>query len=72
MKSREEILNKLLERIKWCKKEVVDCEEEARFWAKRGRFTLRDAWKHNAVSYREALALTEKRIESAIKEEGND
>ena len=69
MENTEEILNKLLERIKWCKKEVVDCEEEARFWAKRGRFTLRDAWKSNAEEYRKVLEEIEKRIEAAIKEE---
>lgn len=72
METTEEILNKLLERIEWCKKEAVDCEEEARFWAKRGRFTLRDAWKSNADGYRKVLEEIEQRIESAIKEEGND
>ena len=72
METTEEILNKLLERIKWCKKEAVACEEEARFWAKRGRFPLRDAWKRNADGYREVLEEIEKRIESAIKEEEDD
>ena len=70
METTEEILNKLLERIEWCKKEVVGCEEEAIFWAKRGRFTLRDAWKRNAEGYRKVLEEIEKRIEAAIKEEG--
>ena len=72
METTEEILNKLLERIKWCKKEAVACDEEAIFWAKRGRFTLRDAWKSNAEGYRKVLEEIEKRIESAIKEEEDD
>ena len=72
METTEEILNKLLERIKWCKKEVAGCEEEARFWAKRGRFPLRNAWKRNADDYRKVLEEIEKRIESAIKEEEDD
>ena len=68
METTEEILNKLLERIEWCKKQAVACEEQASFWAKRGRFPLADAWKRNAKRYREALALAEKRIETAKKE----
>ena len=69
METTEEILNKLLYRIELCKKEAVACEEESRFWAKRGRFTLRDAWKGNAEGYRKVLEEIEKRIEDAIKEE---
>ena len=72
METTEEILNKLIERINRCKKEVAGCEEEARFWAKRGRFPLRDAWKRNADGYRNVREEIERRIESAIKEEGND
>lgn len=67
-----ETLNDLLKKAEYCKKQAVACEEQASFWAKRGRFTLRDAWKRNARSYREALALTEKRIEKANKEKEND
>ena len=69
METTEEILNKLLERIEWCKKQDVDCEEQRSFWAKRGRFPLADAWKRNADEYRKVLEETEKRIESAIMEE---
>lgn len=65
-----ETLDDLLKKAEYCKKQAVACEEQRRFWAKRGRFPLADAWKRNAVSYREALALTEKRIEAAIKKEG--
>ena len=72
METTEEILNKLLEKIKWCKKQAVACEEQASFWAKRGRFPLADAWKRNADEYRKALEETEKRLESAIKEEEED
>ena len=72
METTEEILNKLIERIEWYKKQAVGCEEQRSFWAKKGRFDLADAWKRNADEYREALALTEKRIEAAIKEKGND
>ena len=70
METTEEILNKLLERIKWCKKEAVACEEESRFWAKRGRFTLRDAWKRNAEENRKILEEVAKRLEEVKKEEG--
>lgn len=69
MEFMRETLDDLLKKAEWCKKQAVACEEQAVFWAKRGRFTLRDAWKRNSASYREALALTEKRIEAAIKEE---
>lgn len=69
MKTNEEIVNKLLERIEWCKKQAVACEEQASFWAKRGRFPLADAWKRNADEYRKALEETEKRIENVNKEE---
>lgn len=72
METTEEILNKLLENIKWFKKQIVDCEEQRSFWAKRGRFPLADAWKRNADLYRKALEETEKRLESLIKEIGND
>ena len=68
METTEEILNKLLEKIKWCKKQAVACEEEAVFWAKRGRFPLADAWKRNAEEYRKALEEIEKRLEDVIKE----
>ena len=70
METTEEILNKLLERIKWCKKEAVACDEEAIFWAKRGRFTLRDAWKRNAEENRKILEKIAKRLEEVNKEEG--
>ena len=69
METTEEILKKLLERIQWCKKQVVDCEEQRSFWAKRGRFPLADAWKRNADEYRKALEETEKRLEDVNKEE---
>ena len=72
METTEEILNKLLERIKWHKKQAVACDEEARFWAKRGRFTLRDAWKRNAEENRKILEEIAKRLEEVNKEEGND
>lgn len=62
-----ETLDDLIKKAEYCKKQVVACEEQRSFWAKRGRFSLANAWKRNAVSYREALALTEKRIEEAIK-----
>ena len=72
METTEEILNKLLERVEWCKKQAVACEEQRSFWAKRGRFPLADAWKRNADEYRKALEETEKRIEAVIKEKGNE
>ena len=72
MEFMRETLNDLLKKAEYCKKQAIACEEEARFWAKRGRFTLRDAWKSNADGYRKVLEEIEKRIESAIKEEGND
>ena len=68
MEFMRENLDQLLERIEWCKKQSVACEEQRSFWAKRGRFPLADAWKRNADAYREALALTEKRIEAVIKD----
>ena len=72
METTEEILNKLLERVEWCKKQAVACEEQRSFWAKRGRFPLADAWKRNADEYRKALEETEKRIEAVNKEEEDD
>ena len=68
MEFMRETLNDLLEKAEWCKKQAVACEEKQSFWAKRGRFPLADAWKRNARSYREALALIEKRIEAMNKE----
>lgn len=70
METTEEILNKLLERIEWHKKQAVACDEEAIFWAKRGRFTLRDAWKRNAEENRKILEKIAKRLEEVNKEEG--
>ena len=72
METTEEILNKLIERIEWHKKQAVACEEQRRFWAERGNLFLAEAWKCNADGYRKALEETEKRIESAIKEKEND
>lgn len=72
METTEEILNKLIERIEWHKKQAVACEEEAIFWARKGRFTLRDAWKRNAETNREILEEIEKRLEKVNKEKGND
>ena len=70
METTEEILNKLRERIEWHKKQAVACDEEAIFWAKRGRFTLRDAWKRNAEENRKILEKIAKRLEEVNKEEG--
>ena len=72
MEFMRETLDQLLKKAEWCKKQAVACEEQASFWAKRGRFPLADAWKRNADEYRKVLEETEKRIESAIKEKGND
>ena len=68
METTEEIANKLLEGIESCKKQVVHCEEQRRFWAKIGMFPLADAWKRYADKYRKVLEETEKRIEEVNKE----
>lgn len=72
MEFMRETLDQLLKKAEWCNKDLVYCEEQASFWAKRGRFPLADAWKRNADECRKVLEETEKRIESAIKEKGND
>lgn len=69
METTEEILNKLIERIEWHKKQAVACDEEAIFWAKRGSFTLRDAWKRNGEENRKILKEISKRLEGVNKEE---
>ena len=66
-----ETLDDLIKKAEYCKEQAVACEEKRRFWAKSGRFSLANAWKRNAASYREALALTEKRIEAMNKEKEN-
>ena len=72
METTEEILSKLIERIEWYKKQAVACEEEACFWAKRGRFTLRDAWKRNAEENRKILEEIAKRLEEVNKDKEDD
>lgn len=72
MEFMRETLDDLLKKAEWCKKQAVACEEEAIFWAKRGRFTLRDAWKRNANEYRKELEEIAKRLDAAIKEEEDD
>lgn len=68
METTEEILNKLLERVEWYKRQVTACEEQRSFWAKRGRFPLADAWKRNAEENRKILEEIAKRLEEVNKE----
>ena len=65
METTEEILNKLIERIEWHKRQATACEDERSFWAKRGRLELADGWKRNADEHRKALKEIEERLEAA-------
>lgn len=65
METTEEILNKLIERIEWHKRQAAACEDERSFWAERGRLELADGWKRNADEHRKALKEIEKRLEAA-------
>ena len=72
MENKEEILNKLRERIECHRKYASLCEDERRFWAERGNLFLAEAWKCMVDWHRKQAEEIAKRLELLIKEEEND
>lgn len=55
MKTNEEIVSKIRERVEYYRNQADECDEERNFWAKRGEFAVADSWKRRAIRYRETI-----------------